>query len=419
MASKNPLFGPKSGGGASGGAPGQNRAPLFGPGGAPSAAPKPPSNNPLMQQQQPNPALSQRSNLLNNALGPNTSSMMGGMNNNMQQNPNSMFGGSSSSTAGVGGGFGGNNTSNNPLMRGNLNQNPLSGGMGNNPLGGGGNRPLGGAPLGGGIQPNPGQMSPTKNIGQVINRQGGDLSGANAGLGSTTSQPLMTDQCWQNSPYPAILAKNSTNTVDNTSSLLVGNAPSSSSTAKATIAPTLLEYQKFYGISAEILKYRKALKKTEWFVFLGVLPLQEEGSSGGESGAKLEDISLTDDAKTTAEESADLLGGTDSPKGTERATAATDTSPAKKSPRTLQEAWTATLSKLRNEYKQIKEMYKIDLQKTVAKAGANPTKFNPLSKAQDNPWEQIGEDEELMNEILKDVERTYCVCVNFLIWINS
>ena len=131
----------------------------------------------------------------------------------------------------------------------------------------------------------------------------------------------------------------------------------------------MLDYVEFFGCEppgTTMARCRRSVKKLEWLVCLEIVPREFFSTTG-------------DHTDTT-----------------------TSTSSAAK-----KNVWLEKLRALRKEYQEIKDHYKIDLAATVKRAQKNPKKFNPLSKAEDNPWDQVSEDEELMQEIAKDVERTY------------
>eukprot|EP00397_Hematodinium_sp_SG-2012_P003486 GEMP01003494.1.p1 GENE.GEMP01003494.1~~GEMP01003494.1.p1 ORF type:complete len:1117 (+),score=275.63 GEMP01003494.1:168-3518(+) len=66
--------------------------------------------------------------------------------------------------------------------------------------------------------------------------------------------------------------------------------------------------------------------------------------------------------------------------------------------------WAASIRKERDNYKVLLKVNKMDLSRAVK---VDPNLFNPLAKTKGNPWEAISKDEQLLEEIWKDVERTH------------
>ncbi|CAD7924521.1 unnamed protein product [Amoebophrya sp. A25] len=173
----------------------------------------------------------------------------------------------------------------------------------------------------------------------------------------------------------------------------LSTAGAASQTDMSYVSPTvdgakILAYAEIFGrelTPAVMTRCKRSVKKLEWLLCLNVVPPAFFAKH------KL------------AESTTSAAGGAES--NTTASSTASPSSPNNKTVTT--NLWLERLRKLRAEYAVIKEQYKIDLTTTLKRAQKNPTKFNPLSKAEDNPWEQASEDEELMQEISKDVERTY------------
>ncbi|CAD7929225.1 unnamed protein product [Amoebophrya sp. A120] len=209
---------------------------------------------------------------------------------------------------------------------------------------------------------------------------------------ATRSDVLLTDDVFLRSPY-APLAQVYYKNGEQGAALDSTTISSSEEDPGGIDAVRMLDYGEFFGRelaggATTLARCRRSVKKFEWMLCLDIVhgpPAQSKTSSSNPSGS----------VKPVLKRGAFFS----------TSTSGTNSGPG--SPALTRNLWLDKLRALRLEYAEIKEQYKIDLAATVKRAQKNPTKFNPLSKAEDNPWEQVTEDEELMQEIAKDVERTY------------